>query len=105
MYRYRKKNYKINKHDNTSKENKLCIKNMLKEFSVFSLYANRHNYLRLSFQLIQKNENVLTHCPASPEKEDQHAAGSPAALTQLALCLRLAIDLKGRKLATRRNPQ
>ena len=44
-------------------------------------------------------------CPASPEKEDQRAAGSPAALTQLALCLRLAIDLKGRKLATRCNPQ
>jgi len=44
-------------------------------------------------------------CPASPEKEDQRAAGSPAALTQLALCLRLAPDLKGRKLATRRNPQ
>ncbi len=32
-------------------------------------------------------------CPASPEKEDQRAAGSPAASTQLALCLRLAIDL------------
>ena len=45
------------------------------------------------------------HCPASPEKEDQRAAGSPAASTQLALCLRLAIDLKGRKLATRRNPR
>ena len=44
-------------------------------------------------------------CPASPEKEDQRAAGSPAASTQLALCLRLAIDLKGRKLATRRNPR
>jgi hypothetical protein len=44
-------------------------------------------------------------CPASPEKEDQRAAGSPAALTQLALCLRLAIDLKGRKLATLLNPQ
>ncbi len=43
-------------------------------------------------------------CPASPEKEDQRAAGSPAALTQLALCLRLAIDLKGRKLATRLKP-
>ena len=40
-------------------------------------------------------------CPASPEKEDQRAAGSPAALTQLALCLRLAPDLKGRKLTTR----
>ncbi len=26
-------------------------------------------------------------CPASPEKEDQRAAGSPAVLTQLALCL------------------
>ncbi len=47
----------------------------------------------------------LNICPASPEKEDQRAAGSPAALTQLALCLRLAPDLKGRKLATRRNPQ
>ncbi len=47
----------------------------------------------------------LSRCPASPEKEDQRAAGSPAALTQLALCLRLAIDLKGRKLATRLNPQ
>ena len=34
-----------------------------------------------------------TVCPASPEKEDQRAAGSPAASTQLALCLRLAIDL------------
>jgi len=44
-------------------------------------------------------------CPASPEKEDQRAAGSPAALTQLALCLRLAPDLKGRKLTTRLNPQ
>jgi hypothetical protein len=44
-------------------------------------------------------------CPASPEKEDQRATGSPAALTQLALCLRLAIDLKGRKLTTRLNPQ
>ena len=44
-------------------------------------------------------------CPASPEKEDQRAAGSPAALTQLALCLRLAPDLKGQKLATRCNPQ
>jgi hypothetical protein len=44
-------------------------------------------------------------CPASPEKEDQRAAGSSAASTQLALCLRLAIDLKGRKLATRRNPR
>ncbi len=32
-------------------------------------------------------------CPASPEKEDQRAAGSPAALTQLALCLRLAPEL------------
>jgi hypothetical protein len=30
-------------------------------------------------------------CPASPEKEDQRAAGSPAASTQLALCLRLAM--------------
>ena len=48
---------------------------------------------------------VHEYCPASPEKEDQRAAGSPAALTQLALCLRLAPDLKGRKLATRRNPQ
>ncbi len=47
----------------------------------------------------------ITRCPASPEKEDQRAAGSPAALTQLALCLRLAPDLKGRKLATGRNPQ
>jgi hypothetical protein len=44
-------------------------------------------------------------CPASPEKEDQRAAGSPAASTQLALCLQLEIDLKGRKLATRRNPR
>jgi hypothetical protein len=40
-----------------------------------------------------------------PKKGDQRAAGSPAASTQLALCLRLAIDLKGRKLATRRNPR
>jgi hypothetical protein len=48
----------------------------------------------------------LGHCPASPEKEDQRAAGSPAALTQLALCLRFAPDLKGRELATRLcNPQ
>jgi hypothetical protein len=39
----------------------------------------------------------INKCPASPEKEDQRAAGSPAALTQLALCLRLAPDLKGRK--------
>ncbi len=45
-------------------------------------------------------------CPASPEKEDQRAAGSPAALTQLALCLRFAPDLKGRELATSLcNPQ
>jgi hypothetical protein len=29
----------------------------------------------------------MKYCPASPEKEDQRAAGSPAALTQLALCL------------------
>ncbi len=35
-----------------------------------------------------------TYCPASPEKEDQRAAGSPAALTQLALCLRLAPILR-----------
>ncbi len=66
--------------------------------------------------LFIKSSTVINHqilqiitqyinCPASPEKEDQRAAGSPAALTQLALCLRLAIDLKGRKLATRRNPQ
>jgi hypothetical protein len=33
-------------------------------------------------------------CPASPEKEDQRAAGRPAALTQLALCLRLASNLR-----------
>jgi hypothetical protein len=33
-------------------------------------------------------------CPASPEKEDQRAAGRPAALTQLALCLRLASILR-----------
>jgi hypothetical protein len=49
--------------------------------------------------------NVESLCPASPEKEDQRAAGSPAASTQLALCLRLAYDLKGGKLATRRNPR
>ena len=34
------------------------------------------------------------NCPASPEKEEQRAAGSPAALTQLALCLRLASILR-----------
>jgi hypothetical protein len=44
---------------------------------------------------------IISICPASPEKEDQRAAGSPAALTQLALCLRLAPDLKGRKLTRR----
>ena len=33
-------------------------------------------------------------CPASPEREDQRAAGRPAALTQLALCLRLASNLR-----------
>ena len=50
--------------------------------------------------------NLIKYCPASPEKEDQRAAGSPAALTQLALCLRFAPDLKGRELATRLcNPQ
>ncbi len=43
--------------------------------------------------------------PRAQKKEDQRAAGSPALSTQLALCLRLAIDLKGRKLATRRNPR
>ena len=37
---------------------------------------------------------LLIHCPASPEKEDQRAAGSPAALSQLALCLRLASILR-----------
>jgi hypothetical protein len=53
-----------------------------------------------------KANQVYSFCPASPEKEDQRAAGSPAALTQLALCLRFAPDLKGRELATRLcNPQ
>ncbi len=33
----------------------------------------------------------LSVCPASLEKEDKRAAGSPAALTQLALCLRFAL--------------
>ena len=37
---------------------------------------------------------LVIRCPASPEKEDQRAAGSPAALTQLALCLRLAPILR-----------
>ena len=44
------------------------------------------------------------YCPASPEKEDQRAAGSPAALTQLALCLRLAPILRP-KADNARNPQ
>jgi hypothetical protein len=56
-------------------------------------------------KLSEKVYMLITYCPASPEKEDQRAAGSPAALTQLALCLRLAPDLKGRKLTTRLNPQ
>ena len=43
-------------------------------------------------------------CPASPEKEDQRAAGRPAALTQLALCLRLAPILRP-KADNARNPQ
>ena len=52
------------------------------------------------------SNNEDSGCPASTEKEDQRAAGSPAALTQLALCLRFAPDLKGRELATRLcNPQ
>ena len=46
-----------------------------------------------------------TFVPRAQKREDQRAAGSPAALTQLALCLRLAPDLKGRKLTTRLNPQ
>ncbi len=50
-------------------------------------------------------QDYMYVCPASPEKEDQRAAGSPAASTQLTLCLRLAIDLKDRKLATRHNPR
>ncbi len=58
-----------------------------------------------NFDFFEKIKS-LAHCPASPEKEDQRAAGSPAALTQLALCLRFAPDLKGRELATRLcNPQ
>ncbi len=48
---------------------------------------------------------VYRGVPRAQKREDQRAAGSPAASTQLALCLRLAIDLKGRKLATRRNPR
>ncbi len=47
----------------------------------------------------------LVSVSRAQKKEDQRAAGSPAASTQLALCLRLAIDLKGRKLAMRRNPR
>ncbi len=54
------------------------------------------------YSLIKKE---FACCPASPEKEDQRAAGSPAALTQLVLCLRFAPDLKGRELAMRRNPR
>ncbi len=44
---------------------------------------------------VQRRFFPVCLCPAGPEKEDQRAAGSPAALTQLALCLRLAPDLKG----------
>jgi hypothetical protein len=39
------------------------------------------------------------------QKKKTNALQVPLARTQLALCLRLAIDLKGRKLATRRNPR
>ncbi len=41
-----------------------------------------------------KEDVGVSECPASPEKEDQRAAGRPAALTQLALCLRLASNLR-----------
>ncbi len=33
---------------------------------------------------------LLANVPRAQKREDQRAAGSPAALTQLALCLRLA---------------
>jgi hypothetical protein len=42
------------------------------------------------FQAMLAREGGGGDCPASPEKEDQTRAGSPAASTQLALCLRLA---------------
>ena len=46
---------------------------------------------------------VLT-VPRAQKREDQRAAGSPAALTQLALCLRLAPILRP-KADNARNPQ
>jgi hypothetical protein len=48
-----------------------------------------HDILQVSLP-----RSVNPYCPASPEKEDQRAAGRPAALTQLALCLRLASILR-----------
>jgi hypothetical protein len=77
------------------------------ELSPHYKVLNFFNFLSQKCQILSRISKIvlLRGCPASPEKEDQRAAGSPAALTQPALCLRLAIDLKGRKLATRRNPR
>jgi len=83
----------------------LSLNNEPGPYSIIQLFLRyrKSNFIILFWRITLLLIN--THCPASPEKEDQRAAGSPAALTQLALCLRLAPDLKGRKLATRRNPQ
>ncbi len=52
------------------------------------------DYVIKSLEGGRGGRRLHTFCPASPEKEDQRAAGSPAALTQLALCLRLAPILR-----------
>jgi hypothetical protein len=48
--------------------------------------------------------NFFICVPRAQKREDQRAAGSPAALTQLALCLRLAPILRP-KADNARNPQ
>ena len=65
-------------------------------FSVFvNLYRkNKFYFYSTSKYILIPVQSNHPNCPASPEKEDQRAAGRPAALTQLALCLRLASNLR-----------
>ncbi len=48
-------------------------------------------YSSINHCILHSTVRNIFFCPASPENEDQRAAGSPAALTQLALCLRFAL--------------
>ncbi len=44
----------------------------------------QYNFVEVSGRNVESSQTCrFTLCPASPEKEDQRAAGSPAALTQL----------------------